>query len=98
MRARPNIASWRARRRKRWIRHCKTSEWRWASSPSSTWLESTSAISPAWRVAQRKPSAEEIRERCLYAMINEGARVLEEGIAFRASDIDVVYTSGYGFP
>jgi 3-hydroxyacyl-CoA dehydrogenase len=31
-------------------------------------------------------------------MINEGARILEEGIAFRASDIDVVYTSGYGFP
>ena len=49
-------------------------------------------------VPQRKPSAEEIRERCLYALINEGARVLEEGIAFRASDIDVVYTSGYGFP
>jgi 3-hydroxyacyl-CoA dehydrogenase len=49
-------------------------------------------------VPQHKPSAEEIRERCLYAMINEGARVLEEGIAFRASDIDVVYTSGYGFP
>jgi len=49
-------------------------------------------------VPQRKPGAEEIRERCLYAMINEGARVLEDGIAFRASDIDVVYTSGYGFP
>jgi 3-hydroxyacyl-CoA dehydrogenase len=49
-------------------------------------------------VPQRKPSAEEIRERCLYAMINEGAHILEEGIAFRASDIDVVYTSGYGFP
>jgi len=49
-------------------------------------------------VPQRKPNAEEIRERCLYAMINEGARVLAERIAFRASDIDVVYTSGYGFP
>jgi 3-hydroxyacyl-CoA dehydrogenase len=49
-------------------------------------------------VPQCKPSAAEIRERCLYAMINEGARILEEGIAFRASDIDVVYTSGYGFP
>jgi len=49
-------------------------------------------------VPQRKPAAEEIRERCLYALINEGARVLEEDIAFRASDIDVVYTSGYGFP
>lgn len=49
-------------------------------------------------VPQRKPSAEEIRDRCLFALINEGARVLEEGIALRASDIDVVYTSGYGFP
>jgi 3-hydroxyacyl-CoA dehydrogenase len=49
-------------------------------------------------VPQRKPDAEEIRERCLYGMINEGARVLEDGIALRASDIDVVYTSGYGFP
>jgi 3-hydroxyacyl-CoA dehydrogenase len=49
-------------------------------------------------VPQRKPDADEIRERCLYGMINEGARVLEEGIALRASDIDVVYTSGYGFP
>jgi 3-hydroxyacyl-CoA dehydrogenase len=49
-------------------------------------------------VAQRKPGADEIRERCLYALINEGARVLEEGIALRAGDIDVVYTSGYGFP
>jgi 3-hydroxyacyl-CoA dehydrogenase len=49
-------------------------------------------------VPQRKPDAEEIRERCLYGMINEGARVLEDGIALRASDIDVVYTAGYGFP
>lgn len=49
-------------------------------------------------VPQRKPDADEIRERCLYGLINEGARVLEEGIALRAGDIDVVYTSGYGFP
>jgi 3-hydroxyacyl-CoA dehydrogenase len=49
-------------------------------------------------VKQQKPSREEILERCLYAMINEGARILEEGIAYRSSDIDVVYTSGYGFP
>jgi 3-hydroxyacyl-CoA dehydrogenase len=40
----------------------------------------------------------EILERCLYAMINEGARVLEEGIAARAADIDVIYLTGYGFP
>ncbi len=49
-------------------------------------------------VPQRKPSKQEIQERCLYAMINEGALLLEEGIAVRASDIDIVYTSGYGFP
>jgi 3-hydroxyacyl-CoA dehydrogenase len=41
---------------------------------------------------------EEIVERCIYALINEGARILQEGIALRASDIDVVYLHGYGFP
>jgi 3-hydroxyacyl-CoA dehydrogenase len=41
---------------------------------------------------------EEIVERCVYALINEGARILEEGIALRASDIDVIYVYGYGFP
>jgi 3-hydroxyacyl-CoA dehydrogenase len=49
-------------------------------------------------IPQRKPSTQEIQERCLYAMINEGALLLEEGVALRASDIDVVYTAGYGFP
>ena len=43
-------------------------------------------------------SDEEIVERCIYAMVNEGARIVEEGIAQRASDIDVVYLNGYGFP
>ena len=37
-------------------------------------------------------------ERCLYAMINEAALILEEGIALRASDIDTVYLTGYGVP
>lgn len=41
---------------------------------------------------------DEIRERCLYPLINEGFRILEEGIAYRSSDIDVVWTAGYGFP
>jgi len=50
------------------------------------------------KVQRRQPGEQEIVERCLYAMINEGARLLEEGIALRAGDIDVVYTSGYGFP
>jgi 3-hydroxyacyl-CoA dehydrogenase len=46
----------------------------------------------------RKVSDEEVIERCIYAMVNEGARILEEGFAQRASDIDVVYLNGYGFP
>jgi 3-hydroxyacyl-CoA dehydrogenase len=46
----------------------------------------------------RKFSDAEIVERCIYAMVNEGARILEEGIAQRASDIDIVYLNGYGFP
>jgi len=40
----------------------------------------------------------EIVERCILAMVNEGARLFEEGIAYRAADIDVVYANGYGFP
>ena len=47
---------------------------------------------------RRKISDEEIVQRALYSLINEGARILEEGIALRASDIDVVYLTGYGFP
>jgi 3-hydroxyacyl-CoA dehydrogenase len=47
---------------------------------------------------QRKISDSEILERCLYAMVNEGAKILEEGIALRASDIDVVWVNGYGWP
>jgi len=46
----------------------------------------------------RKISDEEIVERCIYALANEGARILEEGIALRASDVDMVYLTGYGFP
>ncbi|WP_292547258.1 3-hydroxyacyl-CoA dehydrogenase NAD-binding domain-containing protein, partial [Mesorhizobium sp.] len=49
-------------------------------------------------IAPRAIGAEEIIERTLYPMINEGAKILEEGIAARASDIDVVWVNGYGFP
>ena len=45
-----------------------------------------------------KVSDEEVVERCIYALVNEGARILEEGSAARASDIDIVYLNGYGFP
>ena len=49
-------------------------------------------------IAQRTFTAEEIIERTVYSLINEGARLLEEGFALRAADIDVVYINGYGFP
>ena len=49
-------------------------------------------------VARREISEQEIVERCVYALINEGARILEEGIAQRSSDIDVIWMNGYGFP
>ena len=49
-------------------------------------------------ITRRAISDEEIVERLVYALVNEGARILEEGIALRASDIDMVYLSGYGFP
>jgi 3-hydroxyacyl-CoA dehydrogenase len=50
------------------------------------------------KLARRKVGDEEIVQRALYSLINEAARILEEGIALRASDIDVVYLTGYGFP
>jgi 3-hydroxyacyl-CoA dehydrogenase len=49
-------------------------------------------------VAPRRIDDNEIVDRLVYALVNEGARILEEGIAARASDIDVVYLTGYGFP
>ena len=49
-------------------------------------------------IIQRDIADQEILERCLLPMINEGAKILEEGIAIRASDIDVVYVYGYGWP
>jgi 3-hydroxyacyl-CoA dehydrogenase len=49
-------------------------------------------------IPQRKLSSEEIVDRCVYALVNEGARILEEGIVWRAVDIDIIYLNGYGFP
>jgi len=47
---------------------------------------------------QRKIPASEMIERCVYALVNEGARILDEGYALRAVDIDIIYLNGYGFP
>ncbi|WP_295751727.1 3-hydroxyacyl-CoA dehydrogenase NAD-binding domain-containing protein [Undibacterium sp.] len=49
-------------------------------------------------IARRTISDQEITERLIFSLVNEGAHILEEGIAMRASDIDMVYLSGYGFP
>ncbi len=49
-------------------------------------------------VTPRVITEQEILERCIYAMINEGAKILDEGIAIRSSDIDIVWINGYGFP
>jgi 3-hydroxyacyl-CoA dehydrogenase len=49
-------------------------------------------------IPRRSISTEEIVERCIYTLVNEGARILEEGYAQRAADIDVIYMTGYGFP
>ena len=49
-------------------------------------------------VAQHQIAASEITDRCIYALVNEGARILQEGYALRASDMDIIYVNGYGFP
>ena len=49
-------------------------------------------------IARRGISREEIVDRCVFALVNEGAHLLGEGIALRAADIDIVYLNGYGFP
>jgi 3-hydroxyacyl-CoA dehydrogenase len=49
-------------------------------------------------IKQRPIAANEIVDRCVYALVNEGARILEEGYALRAVDIDIIYLNGYGFP
>jgi 3-hydroxyacyl-CoA dehydrogenase len=61
-------------------------------------LEMFAAEARRLGIEQRDVSDEEIEQRCIFALINEGAKVLEEAVALRAADVDVVYTSGYGFP
>jgi len=49
-------------------------------------------------ITPRPVADDEVVQRCIFALVNEGARILEEGIAARASDLDIVYLNGYGFP
>jgi len=69
-----------------------------AAIPSETVTKIVLEESERLGVKRRKVSDEEIVERALYSLINEGARILEEGVAARSSDIDIVYIAGYGFP
>ena len=55
-------------------------------------------ISQEQGIARREFDDEEVLRRCLYPLINEGANIIDEGIAIRSSDIDTVYVNGYGFP
>jgi 3-hydroxyacyl-CoA dehydrogenase len=66
--------------------------------PSKIVDEMIVAYSKEQGVARRKISDDEIVERLVFALVNEGALILEEGIASKASDIDMVYLTGYGFP
>ena len=69
-----------------------------AASRTRRSRRSSQAVSKELGIERRAIGDDEILERCLYAMINEGAKILEEGIALRASDIDTVWINGYGFP
>jgi 3-hydroxyacyl-CoA dehydrogenase len=68
------------------------------AKPSAHVEEIIRAFAASKGVAQRDISDAEILERCIYPMINVGAKILEEGKAQRASDIDVVWIHGYGWP
>lgn len=67
--------------------------------PSEKLTQLIATLQQEFQVAPRGDlTAQEMYERLLFSMINEAAKILDEGIAYRASDIDVVWTSGYGFP
>jgi 3-hydroxyacyl-CoA dehydrogenase len=68
------------------------------ASPDPEVIELIRSTARVAGIPQRTLDNREIVERCLYALINEGARIVADGSAQRASDIDVIYTNGYGFP
>jgi 3-hydroxyacyl-CoA dehydrogenase len=61
-------------------------------------IELTRSLAKKWGISQREISDEEIIDRLSLALVNEGAAIVDEGIASRPSDVDVVYLNGYGFP
>ncbi len=69
-----------------------------AGQPDPEVVEIVEQTSAELGIERRDIDDEEVLKRCLYPLINEGARILEEGIALRPCDIDIVYINGYGFP
>ena len=67
-------------------------------TPAAVTAELFAEVAATQNIKQKQMSEEEILDRCLLPMINEGAKILDEGIAMRASDIDVTYVYGYGWP
>jgi 3-hydroxyacyl-CoA dehydrogenase len=68
------------------------------ATPSPVALKVIEDFAASQGMVRREVSDAEIHDRILYAMVNEGAKILDEGIASRASDIDVVWLTGYGWP
>jgi 3-hydroxyacyl-CoA dehydrogenase len=68
------------------------------ATPSPVALKVIADFASKQGIAQRTVGEAEIHDRILYAMVNEGAKILDEGIASRASDIDIVWLTGYGWP
>ncbi len=69
-----------------------------AGTPDPEVVELIEQTSAELGIKRRKIDDDEVLKRCLYPLVNEGCRILEDGIALRASDIDIVYLNGYGFP
>jgi len=67
-------------------------------TPSPVALKVIADFAAKQGIEQREIGEEEILDRILYAMVNEGAKILDEGIAMRSSDIDITWVTGYGFP
>ena len=69
-----------------------------APNPAPENEEIYKEISNKNNIERREISDQEIIDRCILALVNEGARILEEGVAQRSGDMDIVYINGYGFP
>ncbi len=69
-----------------------------AATPDAEVVDLIRSFAERQGIAQREVSNDEVLERLLFPMVNEGAKILEEGIAARGSDIDVVWINGYGWP